>query len=48
MTIMQQLSHIVAARTQDVKPALRDSSQLTRVLTHPTLDRRIPSDRIVK
>ena len=45
MAIMQQLSHIVSAIADDLKPAMRDRSQFTGMLTHPDLDSGISLDR---
>ena len=45
MAIMQQLSNIVSAVAHDLKPALRDRPQFTRMLMHPDFDRRIALDR---
>jgi hypothetical protein len=45
MAIMQQLSNIVSAVAHDLKPALRDRSQFTRMLMHPNVDRWISPDR---
>jgi hypothetical protein len=42
--IMQELSNIAATPSHDVKPALRDGPQLTRVLRHPAIHRTIAPD----
>src|SRR5262245_58372662 len=45
MAIMQQLSNIVSAVSNDLKPALRDRPQFTRMLVHPDLNSWIALDR---
>ena len=45
MAIVQQLSNIVSAVAHDLKPALRDRPQFTRMLMHPDLDSWISLDR---
>src|ERR1700720_1317198 len=46
MAIVQYLSNIVSAVAHDLKPALRDRPQLTRMLVHPDFDSWISLDRI--
>lgn len=45
MAVMQQLSNVVSAVADHGKPVPSHGSQLTRMLVHPGVDRRISPDR---
>jgi hypothetical protein len=45
MAVVQQLSNVVSAAAHDLKPAMSDRPQFTRMLLHPDLDRWISLDR---
>lgn len=45
VAVMQQLPNIISTLAHDVKPMPRDSPQLTPMLTHPDLNRRVMFDR---
>src|SRR5438445_3336156 len=45
MPIMQQFSHIVSTLTHNLKPMLRDYTQIARMRLHPCLDGWITLDR---
>jgi hypothetical protein len=38
MSVVQQLAHVAATRSHDLKPMLRDFAQLARVLLHPGIN----------
>src|SRR5271169_1322597 len=46
--VMQKLPDFVAAFSHHLKPAMRDGSQFTRMLFHPSIDRGIPLDSAVE
>jgi hypothetical protein len=47
-TVMQELANFVPALSHNLKPMMRDDSQLTCMFAHPGLDCGIPLDSAVE